>query len=182
MLISGITPTTAYFLYFERKTSTWLAKTGNTTSLVEKTLTSKFVFEVKNNPQKHCRKPTPIYPTRYDSLYIARPREGFDMETGRNLGRDKNGATKILQYLGPREKNVFGQRYAHNPQLEGTQFRPEEKPASYSNMDYEMHLGTKIDYRFFRSSRLLQATELQLLQNQCEQERTQILTNLMLAL
>ena len=30
--------------------------------------TSKFVFEVKNNPQKHCGKPTPIYPTNYDSL------------------------------------------------------------------------------------------------------------------
>ena len=45
-----------------------------------------------------------------------------------------------------------------------------------------MNLGTKIDYLFFQSSRLLQATEVQLLQNQCEQERTQILTNLMLAL
>ena len=45
-----------------------------------------------------------------------------------------------------------------------------------------MHLGTKIDHLFFQSSRLLQATEIQLLQNQCEQERTQILTNLMLAL
>ena len=44
-----------------------------------------------------------------------------------------------------------------------------------------MLLGTKIDYLFFQSSRLLQATEIQLLQNQCEQERTQILTNLMLA-
>ena len=45
-----------------------------------------------------------------------------------------------------------------------------------------MHLGTKIDYLFFQSCRLLQATEIQLLQNQCEQERAQILTNLMLAL
>ena len=45
-----------------------------------------------------------------------------------------------------------------------------------------MHLGTKIDYQFFESSRLLQATETQLLQNQCVQERTQILSNLMLAL
>ena len=45
-----------------------------------------------------------------------------------------------------------------------------------------MHLGTKIDYLFFQSPKLLQATEIQLLQNQCEQERTQILTNLMLAL
>ena len=82
--------------------------------------TSKFVFEVKNNPQKHCGKPTPIYPTNYDSLYMARLSEGFDMNTGRNLGREKNGATKILQYLGPEAKNDFGQLYVHNPQLEGT--------------------------------------------------------------
>ena len=104
------------------------------------------------------------------------------MDTGRNLGREKIGATKILQYLGPRAKNDFGQLYAHNPQLEGTQLQRADDPNSYLNMDYEMHLGTKIDYLFFQSSRLLQATELQLLQNQCEQERTQILTNLMLAL
>ena len=144
--------------------------------------TSKFVFEVKNNPQKHCGKPTPIYPTNYDSLYMARLSEGFDMNTGRNLGREKNGETKILQYLGPQAKNDFGQLYAHNPQLEGIQIPKANDPNSYLNMDYEMHLGTKIDYLFFQSSRLLQATEMQLLQNKCEQERTQILTNLMLAL
>ena len=144
--------------------------------------TSKFVFEVKNNPQKHCGKPTPIYTTNYDSLYMARLSEGFDMNTGRNLVREKNGATKNLPCLGPRAKNEFGQLYAHNPQLEGTQFQQADDPNSYLNMDYEMHLGTKIDYLFFQSSRLLQATEIQLLQNQCEQERTQILTNLMLVL
>ena len=107
--------------------------------------TSKFVFEVKNNPQKHCGKPTPIYPTNYDSLYMARLSEGFDMNTGRNLGREKNGATKILRYLGPQAKNDFGQLYAHNPQLEGTQLQKADDPNSYLNMDYEMHLGTKID-------------------------------------
>ena len=142
---------------------------------------SKFVFEVKNNPQKHCGKHTPIYPTNYDSLFRVRLSEGFHMETGRNLSHEKNRATKILQYLGPREKHDFGQFYAHNPQLEGTQFKQEEKPDSYLNMDYEMDLGTKIDYLFFESSKLLQATEIQKLQNLCEQERTQILTNLMLA-
>ena len=52
----------------------------------------------------------------------------------------------------------------------------------YLNMDYEMHMGTKFDYLFFQSSRLLQASEIQLLKNQCEQERTQILTILMLSL
>ena len=137
-----------------------------------KDCTSKFVFEVKNIPQKHCGKPTPIYPTNYDSLYMARLSEGFDMDTGRNLGREKNGATKILQYLGPQTKKDFGQLYAHKPQLEGTQLQHTDDPNSYLNMDYKMHLGTKIDHLFFQNSRLLQATEIQLLQNQCEQERT----------
>ena len=108
--------------------------------------------------------------------------EGFDMKTGRNLGREKNGATLILQYLGPRAKNDISQLYAHNPHLEGTRLQQADDANSYLNKDFEMHLGTKIDYLLFQSSRLLQATEIQLLQNQCEQERTQILTNLMLAL
>ena len=108
--------------------------------------------------------------------------EGFDKDTGRNLGRDQNGATKMLQYLGPKEKGDFGQLYAHNPMLEGTQKVQTADPHNYLNIDSEMRLGTKIDYLFFQSSRLLQSTEIQFLQNQCEQERTQILTNLMLAL
>ena len=113
---------------------------------------------------------------------MARLSDGFDMETGRNLGRGKNGATKILQYLGPREKNDFGQFYAQNLRLEKTQIKQEEKLDSYLNKDYEMHFGTKIDYLFFQSSRRLQVTEIQLLQNRCEQERTQIFIYLMLAL
>ena len=108
--------------------------------------------------------------------------EGFDMDTGRYLGRDQKGATMILQYLGLKEKGGFSQLYAHNPKLERTQKLQTADPDNYLNIDYEMHLGTKIDYLFFQSSRLLQATEIQLLQNQCEQERTQILINLMLAL
>ena len=142
----------------------------------------KFVFEVKDNPQKHCGKPTSIYPTNYESLYLDRLSEDFDLDTGRNLGRNQNGATKISQNLGPKEKGDFGQLYAHHPKLEGTQKLQTADPDNYLNIDYEMHLGTKIDYLLFQSSRLVQATEIQLLQNQCEQERTQILTNLMLAL
>ena len=50
------------------------------------------------------------------------------------------------------------------------------------NMDYELHQGTKLDYLFFESTRLLEASEIQLLKAQCEQERTQILTTLMLSM
>ena len=108
--------------------------------------------------------------------------EGFYIDTGRNLGRDQNTATKILQYLKPKEKGDFDQLYAHNPKLEGTQKSQTADPENYLNIDYEMHLGTNIDYLFFQSSRLVQATEIQSLQNQCEQECTQILTNLLFAL
>ena len=108
--------------------------------------------------------------------------EGFDMDIGRNLGCDQSGATKILHYFGPKEKGDFGQLYAQNPKLEGTEKTQTADPDNYLNIDYEMHLPTKIDYLFFQCSRLLQATEIQLLQNLCEKERTQILTNLMLAL
>ena len=45
-----------------------------------------------------------------------------------------------------------------------------------------MHVGTKLDYLFFQSSRLLQNAVIQLLKNQCERERTQFMTFLMLSL
>ena len=54
---------------------------------------SKFLFEVKNNSQKRCGKPTSNYPTNYDSLYMDRLSEGFNLDTGRNLGQDQNRAT-----------------------------------------------------------------------------------------
>ena len=45
-----------------------------------------------------------------------------------------------------------------------------------------MHIVTKLDYLFFVSSRLLQGSEIQLLKIQCDQERSQILTILLLSL
>ena len=52
----------------------------------------------------------------------------------------------------------------------------------YLNMDYEMHMRTKLDSLFFQISRLFKACEVQPLKNQYEQERTQTLTILMLPL
>ena len=45
-----------------------------------------------------------------------------------------------------------------------------------------MHVGIKLDYLFFQSSRSIQASDIQVLKNQCEQQRTQIVTILMLSL
>ena len=141
--------------------------------------TTKFVFEVKNNPQKHCGKPTDIYPTNYDSIYVAIISGGFHLRSARNLGKKRNGATQLLQYIPPTENNGFAQLYAYDPKHTSHKTSDEDM---YLDMDYEMHMGTKLDYLFFQSSRLLQASEIQLLKNQCEQERTQILTILTLSL
>ena len=141
--------------------------------------TTKLVFDVKNSPQKHCGKPTVFYPTKYDSLYIAIISGGFDLRSGRNLGKERNGATQLLQYIPPTENNGFAQLYAYDPKHTSHKTSDEDM---YLNMDYEMQVGTKLDYLFFQSSRLLQASEIQHLKNQCEQERTQILNILMLSL
>ena len=135
--------------------------------------TTKFVFEVKNNTQKHCGKPTDFYPTNYDSLYVALISGGFELRSGRNLGKERNGATQILQYIPPTENNGLARLYAYDPKHTSHKTSDE---GMYLNMDYEMRMGTKLDYLFLQSSRLLQASEIQLLKNQCEPERTQILT------
>ena len=101
------------------------------------------------------------------------------MRSGRNLGRERNGATQLLQYIAPTENNVFAQLYAYDPKHMSHKTSDEYM---YLNMEYEMHMGTNCDYLFFQSSRLLQASEIQLLKSQCEQERTKILSNLMLSL
>ena len=140
---------------------------------------TKFVFEVKNNPQKHCGKPTDNYPTKYDSLYVAIVSGGCDLRSGRNLSKERNGATQLLQYIAPTENNGFAQLYAYDPKPTSHKASDEDM---YLNMDYELHMETKLAYLFFQSSRFLQASEIQLLKNQCEQERKQILTILMLSL
>ena len=124
--------------------------------------TTKFVFEVKNNPQKYCGKPTDIYPTNYDSLYVAIISGVFDLRSERNLDKERNGATQVLQYIPPTENNEFAQLYAYDPKHTSHRTSDEDM---YLNMDYEMHMGTKLDYLFFQSSRLLQASEIQLLKN-----------------
>ena len=136
---------------------------------------NKYLFEVKNDHQHLCNKPTEVYPTTYDSMYVAIHYGGFDKKTGRKLNEL---GPHLLQY----QNNAFfskpGNLYVYSPQ---------PKPAdayinTWLNKDYELQQGTNLDYLFFESSRALQASQLNLLKNQCEQERFQIFTILMLSL
>ena len=49
-------------------------------------------------------------------------------------------------------------------------------------IDYELHLGTKLDYIMYFNTMQRRHCEMTLLQNQCELERTQMITILMLAM
>ena len=108
-------------------------------------------------------------------MYVAIHYGGFDKKTGRKINEL---GPHLLQY----QNNAFlskpGNLYVYCPQ---------QKPVdpyinTWLNMDYELQQGTKLDYLFFESSRALQSSELNLVKNQCEQERIQIFTILMLSL
>ena len=73
---------------------------------------SKFVFEVRNNPQKHCGKPSTRNPTKHDSLCMDRISEHFDMYTVRNFARAKNRATRILEDPRLQKKGEFGRLFS----------------------------------------------------------------------
>ena len=103
---------------------------------------TKFVFEVKNNPQKRCGKPTDIYPTNYDSLYVAIIIGGFDLRPGRNLGKERNGSIQLLQYIPPTENSGFAQLYAYDPKRT---FHYSSDGDMYLKMEYEIHMGTKLE-------------------------------------
>ena len=113
---------------------------------------------------------------------MARLTEGVDKDSGRSRGRENVGVNKILQEVVPQQKTDFGDFLAHNPTLVGTRYSNTEHPDNYLRMEYEVHLGTKNDHLFFQSSQLFQATEILLLQNQCEQKRIHIPTKIILVL
>ena len=136
---------------------------------------TNYLFEVKNNSQHLCNKPTEVYPTNYDSMYVAIHYGGFDMKTRRKI--NKLGL-HFLQYQNIAFFSKRGNLYVYSPQ---------HKPAdpyinTWLNTNYESQQGKKLDYLFFERSRAVHTSELNLLKNQCEQERIQIFTTLMLTL
>ena len=107
-------------------------------------------------------------------MYVAIHYGGFDMKTGRKINEV---GPHLLQY----QNNAFfskpGKLYVY-----GLQPKPADLYSiNWLIMDYKLQQGTKLDYLSFESYRALQASELNLLKNQREQERIQTFTILMLS-
>ena len=100
------------------------------------------------------------------------------MASGKGMGFSEG--TQFLQYYQP-SVSSDGRLFVHIPESPNTDDSNPGTP-HYLNLDYEIHQGTKLDYLFFESSRMLEGSETQLLKNLCEQKRTQSLTILMLSM
>ena len=57
---------------------------------------NKYFFEIKNRQQKLCNKPSDVYPTTHESLFVAIFSGGFDMITGRNMIQQEDKVHKML--------------------------------------------------------------------------------------
>ena len=140
--------------------------------------TSQYLFEVETEPQVFCNKPIQLYPTNEDSLYVVFDFVGFDLAPGKRMGFSRG--TQHLQYYQP-SVSSDGRLFVHKLESPHTD-NPNPETPHYLNLDYEPHEGTKLDYLFFERSKMLEGSEMQLLKNLCEQQRTQILTILMLSM
>ena len=140
--------------------------------------TRQYLFEVKTKSEVFCDKPVQLYPTNYDSLYVVIDFGGFDLASGKRMRF--SGGTQHLHYYQP-SVSSDGNIFVDKPESPHTE-NPNPDTPHYLNLDYDFHQGTKLDYLFFESSKILDSSEIQLLKKLCEQERTHIITNLMLSM
>ena len=128
----------------------------------------KFMLQLINKPQSLCVHYRIVYPTSYDSLFIAYT-DGFNMDAGIQIEPT------------PETGSIHNAGQPNSTFLTTSDDLPPFK-VSTSQIDYEAQLGTKLDYILFNSFYMLRTAELALLQNQCELERSSILNTLMLSL
>ena len=138
--------------------------------------TSQYLFELKVEPQIFCNKLVQVHSTNNDSLYVVIDFGGFDLASGKRLGF--SGGTRHLQYY-QASVSSGGRLFVHKRESRHTD-DPNPGTPHQLNLDFELHQGIKLYYLFCERSRMLEGSEIQLLENPCEQERTQITTNLTL--
>ena len=95
---------------------------------------------------------------------IHQGKNNYKMTVDSNNVVSINGMSKVSSNLGKFEKDKLHWNFV------GT-----------DKIDYELHLGAKLSYHMYFNAKQLRHSEMTLLQNQCELERTQILTIMMLA-
>ena len=157
-------PENCILSFLEEDFAHMLQNDNNYHIVSQNTSGNKYLLEVNNNHQYLCNETAEVYPTTCDSMYVAIHYGGIDMETGRKIN-------VLGPHLLPHQNNAFfskpGNLYVYIPQTKPTY----PFINLWLNMDYKLQQGTKLDNLCCESSRAPQASELNLLKNQCEKER-----------
>ena len=126
-----------------------------------------------------CGEPERWYKTNFESLFVNH-QGGFALPGGELRTKDYSSNayqfsidnTSQVSYTSLSFSEVNGKWVGAQPW----------RSVGADEIDYELHLGTKLDYIMYFDTKQLRHSEMTLLQNQCELERTQMLTILMLAM
>ena len=126
-----------------------------------------------------CGKPERLYKTNLESLFV-NYKGSFAMpggelrttEVSSNAHQFPIDNTSQVSYTSLSFSEINGKWVG----------APPWRSVGADEIDYELHLGTKLDYVMYFNTKQLRHSEMTLLQKQCELERTQMLTILMLAM
>ena len=116
-----------------------------------------FFFGIFIDRQKCCGHPLAVYPTNYDDFFMHYS-GGFDMNTGHTKSPHHNQSTIITLRI-EADNDIDSQ-----------------------NLRNGVHLGAKLDYILHRMRVNFHASQINMIQNQCELDRTQMFTILTMAL
>ena len=147
-------------------------------------------IHIYNKQQEVCSRPGAVYKTNFESLFISYSGV-FDMNTGKstNIRHDdrnyyqmqinENDQIRVKPLNYPLGSGSFS--FLHD-ERNNKNWDPLWSHVGTDEIDCELHLRAKLDYIMYFNAKQIRHSEMTLLQNQCELERTQNLAIMMLAL
>ena len=126
-----------------------------------------------------CGKPERLYKTNFESLFV---NYQGDIAMPGGEQRTKEYSSKAYQFSVDNTSQVSYTPLSFS-EVNGKWVGAQPwRSVDVAEIDYELRLGTKLDYKMYFNTKQLRHSEMMLLQNHCELERTQMLTILMLAM
>ena len=138
-------------------------------------------LKIKVFPESYelCGKPERLFKTNFESLFVTY-QGGFAMPGGEL--RTKEHAFNAYQFSIDNSGQVSYSSLSFSKSNDQWIVAEPWHTVGADEIDYELHLGTKLDYIMHFNAKQLRHSEMTLLPSQCELERTQMLTILMLAM
>ena len=90
-----------------------------------------YLFETKKRTQKLCNKPSDVYPTTYEPLFVAINHGGFDMKTGRNMIQQED-KVHMMHYTPNDQKR---EKLGHSKLWVASNYHTDPYSGTWLNMD-----------------------------------------------